>query len=490
MLSRTRLAAVAFNESDAFNDGSANYRVYYQDSGLLLKESCFEESKGWYVRENCIVATDAKKYTPLAAASWANGNEIRIYYMNNKSKVLERKWNREGSEDNGVWQAGRDPGCTAPDPQTQLAVACTEDSDGSVKLRLFYQSAGRELRQATWSPHTLEWEDAALVSENGGKFTPVRGSSLAVSAGTETQVFYRAGSRKLETIKEQGGKWSNKRLSTLGMSIGERTPIAIAPPLELDEPETDNKLAIFFTDSRGKLLHKLFDTDKEDLVDDKVKNEEDESDSDGGEVEAGGAITIASSSEENASVFYQSSPTKISEYDIKGRFEVFLGIPTSLGGDPRAYVTLTGAVRALGLQESLMLGLVDRRKIDMMDGATKQKFTQRLTMDMIGLFNRSGTQVFNRDDVRKCVENLSSDFGLGIFWLGTSSTTVWKDRTQVQWDNIWRNTSLPLQERVTAGKEATVLGNASLGKFDLEAYNTVLYMETLDKLCRYLDIGK
>jgi hypothetical protein len=76
MLSRTRLAAVGFNESDAFDNGSANYRVYYQDSGLLLKESCFEKSKGWFVRENCVVATDAKKHTPLAAVSWANGNEV------------------------------------------------------------------------------------------------------------------------------------------------------------------------------------------------------------------------------------------------------------------------------------------------------------------------------------------------------------------------------------------------------------------------------
>lgn len=75
MPSRSRLAAAAFN------DGQSNYRVFYQDSSFLLKESCFEDSKGWYIRENCIVANDAKKYTSLAAVSWADGNEVSLPHL-------------------------------------------------------------------------------------------------------------------------------------------------------------------------------------------------------------------------------------------------------------------------------------------------------------------------------------------------------------------------------------------------------------------------
>lgn len=74
MLNHTRLAAVGFD------NGQNNYRVFYQDAGLLLKESCFEASKGWYVRENCLVAKDAKKQTPLAAVMWASGQEVIKFY--------------------------------------------------------------------------------------------------------------------------------------------------------------------------------------------------------------------------------------------------------------------------------------------------------------------------------------------------------------------------------------------------------------------------
>ncbi|KAI3323685.1 hypothetical protein HD806DRAFT_534808 [Xylariaceae sp. AK1471] len=79
MLSHTRLAAVGFD------DDQNKYRVFYQDSGLLLKESCFDESKGWYVRENCIVANDAKELTPLAAVSWASGHEVISWSIDYRS---------------------------------------------------------------------------------------------------------------------------------------------------------------------------------------------------------------------------------------------------------------------------------------------------------------------------------------------------------------------------------------------------------------------
>ncbi|KAF8860191.1 hypothetical protein BDZ45DRAFT_323105 [Acephala macrosclerotiorum] len=120
MSNRHRLAAVSSS------DGSISYRVYYQDQAGLIKESCFDEEKGWYVRENCIVAKDAKKPSPLAAVSWAGGNEIRVYYMNSRSAILERKWSVESSDDLGVWQPGTTVKCEKPDPLTHFAVARTE----------------------------------------------------------------------------------------------------------------------------------------------------------------------------------------------------------------------------------------------------------------------------------------------------------------------------------------------------------------------------
>ena len=79
----TRLAAVGFD------NGSTNYRVYYQDANFLLKESRFEAARGWHVRENCIVAGDAKEGTAIAATSWDDGCEIRLYYLDGHNKIRE-----------------------------------------------------------------------------------------------------------------------------------------------------------------------------------------------------------------------------------------------------------------------------------------------------------------------------------------------------------------------------------------------------------------
>ncbi|RYC61561.1 hypothetical protein CHU98_g4654 [Xylaria longipes] len=300
MLSHTRLAAVGFN------DGQNKYRVFYQDSGLLLKESCFEELKGWYVRENCIVANDAKKLTPLAAVSWANG---------------------------------------------------TEEPDGSLTLRLFYQSAHRELRQTSYSSEKAEWKDAALESDLGGKIRPIQGTSLAASTGVTTRVFYLSGPRDVTLIKEDGNKWKSSKLALYRrvraeqlqrIHVAEKTAIAIAPPLFMDDACTENRLTTFFTRHDGKLLTMFFDTETDAFTDDERTAEsrvEHTRANDSGryetsseaEVVAGGSIAVAFSFEHDARVFYQSSSTTISVYDVIHGFEVRVGIPTSEGGDPQAH---------------------------------------------------------------------------------------------------------------------------------------------------------
>ncbi|KAI0448303.1 hypothetical protein F5B21DRAFT_155446 [Xylaria acuta] len=359
MLSHTRLAAVGFN------DGQNKYRVFYQDSSLLLKESCFEESKGWYVRENCIVANDAKKLTPLAAVSWASGTEIRVYYMNNKNKIVERKWSVDGTEEFGVWQAGGPVECTTPDPLTRLAATCVEEPDGSLTLRLFYQSAHRELRQTSYSSERSEWKDAALESDNGAKIRPIQGTSLAASTGVTTRVFYLSGPRDITLIKEDGNKWKGSKLTLYRrvraeqlqrIHAAEKTPIAVAPPLFMDDPCTENRLATFFTGHDGKLLKMFFDTETDAFTDDertgeirvdygRTKDSSHYDTSSEAEVVAGGSIAVAFSFEHNARVFYQSSSTTISVYDVIHGSEVRVGIPTSEGGGPRVHSSGEGPDR-------------------------------------------------------------------------------------------------------------------------------------------------
>lgn len=100
-----------------------------------------------------------------------------------------------------------------PDPQTQLAVVSTEEPDGSIRIRLFYQSTNRELRQTSYNSEKRQWEDAVLESENSGKLKALRGSSLAVSSGSATRVFFLAGLRDIVVLKEENGKWKSSELA-------------------------------------------------------------------------------------------------------------------------------------------------------------------------------------------------------------------------------------------------------------------------------------
>ena len=97
--------------------------------------------------------------------------------------------------------------CTTPDPQTQLAAVSIDEPDGNIKIKLFYQTTNRELRQTSFSSLTATWEDVSLESSNGTKFRPIRSSSLAVSAKDTTRVFYLSGLRDISVIKEDSSKW-------------------------------------------------------------------------------------------------------------------------------------------------------------------------------------------------------------------------------------------------------------------------------------------
>lgn len=205
MSNRNRLAAVGSG------DGLISYRVYYQDQAGLIKESCFDEDKGWYVRENCIVAKDAKKTSsPLAAVSWAGGNEIRVYYMNSKNMILERKWSVESSDELGVWQSGTVVKYEKPDPLTHFAVARTEESDGSSKLRLFYQSPNRELRQTSRDVEQTDWSDTVVESDLG-KVKFVLGGSIGIWVGWSIRIFCQSSPRDLVRLKEENGRWTSKK---------------------------------------------------------------------------------------------------------------------------------------------------------------------------------------------------------------------------------------------------------------------------------------
>lgn len=183
----------------------------------------------------------------------------------------------------------------------------------------------------------------------------------------------RAASVDLDNVRT-AADYSLEKLTRI--PINEKTPIATAPDSVEDESEAENPFQVFFANNTGCLIHRTFDPRKENWApvtdekdDDDKTDEDDEADkcsgisdfSDDDEPDVTGAITSTAPSEDEASVFFQSSSTTISVNNVMDRKTKSLGIPTSQGGDPSAY---TRAVRGYDHQPdmSFMLGLVQRQK--------------------------------------------------------------------------------------------------------------------------------
>jgi hypothetical protein len=124
--------------------------------------------------------------------------------------VKQRKWTSSDKE-LGVWQAGTVVTCTNPYRYTHFAIARTEEPNGSVRLRLFYQSINGELRVTSFNSEKLVWEDV-VVPSNRDKLKPTEGTSLVVSTSGPTRLFYLALNLQVVCLKESSGMWESSKL--------------------------------------------------------------------------------------------------------------------------------------------------------------------------------------------------------------------------------------------------------------------------------------
>lgn len=196
-----------------------------------------------------------------------------------------------------------------------------------------------------------------------------------------------------------------------------------------------------------------------------------------------GAVTSAAPSANEASVFFQSSPTTISVYDVILENPKALGIPTSQGGDPSAYLR---AVRGYDprLDMPVMLGLVQRQKIDDMDETTRAKFADRLVQTTSTIF--AILHPHNYNDYASAVDKLSVDFNLGLVW--EMQSDGWKGRSHLDWANIANDQSNSMQTRASAAVEMWPPYWDKSTSYSYFRY--FRYMETLSALLKYLDVGK
>ncbi|KAL2891956.1 Fucose-specific lectin [Ceratocystis lukuohia] len=95
ILNRTPLAAISYQD-----DNGDHIRVFYQDMDGYIRQSFYDTGKGWNERKNDIVGK-AKLNTGIAAITWNNGKEIRVYFIGPENTIVER-----GSSGNNTWYYG------------------------------------------------------------------------------------------------------------------------------------------------------------------------------------------------------------------------------------------------------------------------------------------------------------------------------------------------------------------------------------------------
>lgn len=253
----------------------------------------------------------------------------------------------------------------------------------------------------------------------------------------------------------------------------------------MNDNDTESKVAMFFVRHNGTMLRQLlFDDSKDEIGEDTAA---DEAQAKEVQVVSGGpketaqditSIAVAAAAEDEGYAFYQASATRLAQHDIIRHADVKQGIPTSVGGDIRAYTRSAAVPKAI--QGRLKIGLVDKEHIDRMDTETRGRFVGRLAE-----VTMKAMPHLQDDTIKNEVETLSSQFGLGIGWQAMAGyENYWAGTERNTWNTNWHNSTLTMQQRLQAG-----LNYSQSYHMTASVYNRHIYGQTLLELCKYLGVG-
>ncbi|GIC92815.1 uncharacterized protein Aud_009288 [Aspergillus udagawae] len=136
--------AASLDSVEFFLGGNRNLRVYYQfGDDNTLRESCFAQDYGWFIRGNGIIAKDAKRNSPVTATRWTDNpgtTQIRVYYVDDAHDIREVRF--DSSEQN--WSVQDNP--ITLDAITGTRLSAVSDK-AKQAVRLYYQGNDYRLRE-------------------------------------------------------------------------------------------------------------------------------------------------------------------------------------------------------------------------------------------------------------------------------------------------------------------------------------------------------
>ncbi|KAI9764889.1 MAG: hypothetical protein M1839_005692 [Geoglossum umbratile] len=202
MLNFTNLDAIEFT------DGTRKYiRVYYQNEDNSIRESCFDSDNKWFTRGNA-VATNARRNSPIAVASWNNGTQIRVYFLDNSNKIRERVGESNSNDVSRAttWKDGGDLTQAVVRQESKLAIARPGKDDTT--LRVYYQKEDNSLGEIMFmkaGANRNTWRLSATVFP-----TAFPGSGLsAVSAkpAGDVRLYYQGNDGQLKEHYKGNAGW-------------------------------------------------------------------------------------------------------------------------------------------------------------------------------------------------------------------------------------------------------------------------------------------
>ncbi|RPB27811.1 hypothetical protein L211DRAFT_833794 [Terfezia boudieri ATCC MYA-4762] len=165
---------------------------------------------GWtLVDRPVLVAVDAKKQSPLAAVTWANGLKGAVYYLNERNIICERVTTDGGN----TWNEGLLTGWTIPTrSNSDLAAVVTWESLRCMEIYVYFQDQNNRIRELRFGSEKGEWYEDSTTGYNLLK--GLSGTSIVCSADStwsaKRWVYSQSAVRDIQQFMYQsnGNKWT------------------------------------------------------------------------------------------------------------------------------------------------------------------------------------------------------------------------------------------------------------------------------------------
>ncbi|KAI1460350.1 hypothetical protein F4805DRAFT_454774 [Annulohypoxylon moriforme] len=208
ILNRSPLAAICFEDANG-----AHIRVYYQDVDGNIRETFYDDGQGWNTRQKDVVGK-GKLNTGIAATSWNQGTEIRVYFLSPTNQVVERYYSGGAA---GSWKDGslttKKKFIAAPYSQVATVSSGVGSGPSLKELRVYYQDTDNRVREVVLSIQNETWLD-------GTHSLPVAVPATSISAimvDAYPRVYLQLPSMQpAEWVTDSSGNWTRGKFTSQG----------------------------------------------------------------------------------------------------------------------------------------------------------------------------------------------------------------------------------------------------------------------------------